>query len=64
MQFQFDNFAQFIQMNGHGSFVWISYGITFLCVVAVIVYSRAQRKNLLKQIQNQQLRQNLRERQK
>lgn len=64
MQFQFENFSQFLQMNGHGSFVWLSYAISFACVFGLIVYSRSQRKNLQKQIQNQQARQALRERQK
>ncbi|ELA09515.1 cytochrome c biogenesis protein, CcmD [Moraxella macacae 0408225] len=62
MSFYFESFTEFLSMGGHGVYVWASYGISFACLLGVIVYSRSQRQNMLKQIHNQQIRQNQRQR--
>lgn len=64
MNFQFNSFAELINMNGHGSYVWASYGITFVVIIGLILYSRGQRGSLLKQINTQQARQTQRQRQR
>jgi len=33
MNFQFDSFADFIQMGGHGPYVWFSFGIVFITML-------------------------------
>ena len=43
----FDSFAEFIAMGGHGFYVWFSYGASMLVVVAnVVVVRRSRRRHL------------------
>ena len=37
MKFQFETFADFIAMNGHGPFVWAAYGITFAALIVLLL---------------------------
>ena len=37
MNFQFSSFAEFIDMAGHGPFVWAAYAVTLVTLVALIV---------------------------
>lgn len=53
---QFNSFAEFIAMDGHGFFVWLSYGITLLLFVLLIAYSLAGHKSTIKQIYKRQQR--------
>lgn len=40
----FHNVQDFIAMGNHGAYVWASYGLTFACIIGLIVYSRMQRQ--------------------
>ncbi|GHF77482.1 heme exporter protein CcmD [Thalassotalea marina] len=53
---QFNNFAEFIAMDGHGFFVWLSYGITILLFVLITIYSLVNHKSTIKQIHKRQQR--------
>ena len=53
----FHSFAEFIAMGGHGSFVWSSWLVTLLGIVALILLSRSQRRATYKAITTQQARQ-------
>ena len=57
MQPYFYSLSEFIAMGDHGVFVWSCWAITIGMVMAFIIYSRHQRKNLLKQLTIQQARQ-------
>ena len=57
MQPYFYSLSEFIAMGDHGIFVWSCWTITIGMIVAFIIYSRYQRKNLLKQLTIQQARQ-------
>lgn len=57
MQPYFYSFSEFIAMGEHGVFVWSCWAITVGMVLAFIIYSRQQRKALLKQLTIQQARQ-------
>ncbi|MDO6428704.1 heme exporter protein CcmD [Thalassotalea sp. 1_MG-2023] len=39
---QFSNFAEFIAMDGHGFYVWLSYGFTFAIFVILALFSNAR----------------------
>ncbi|MGM8228472.1 heme exporter protein CcmD [Cellvibrio sp. ARAG 10.3] len=54
MNFQFDSFASFMAMNGHGPFVWAAYGITFVVLVYLLVSPLLQRRQFLRQQARQQ----------
>ncbi|QKX17958.1 heme exporter protein CcmD [Microbulbifer sp. YPW1] len=46
MQFQFDSFASFIAMNGHGPYVWFSYAVALLVLVALVVLPLLRQRQL------------------
>lgn len=46
MQFQFDSFASFIAMNGHGPYVWVSYAVALLVLVALVVLPLLRQRQL------------------
>lgn len=41
---QFSNFAEFIAMDGHGFYVWISYGFTFITFALLTLFSNVRHK--------------------
>lgn len=53
----FHSFAEFIAMGEHGRFVWMSFGLTFLFIIGMILYSKAQRNKACRDILTQQSRQ-------
>ena len=54
MKFQFESIADFIAMNGHGSYVWASYAITFAVLIFLLISPLLQKKAFVKQQQKQQ----------
>ncbi|WP_444919450.1 heme exporter protein CcmD [Microbulbifer sp. CnH-101-G] len=54
MQFQFANFAEFLAMDGHGIYVWVSYAVTFAALAALALYPRLARRRLQRELHNQQ----------
>ena len=49
MNFQFDSLAAFLNMNGHGAYVWACYIITFAMLIGLVINPILQKKALLKQ---------------
>ena len=35
----FNSFSDFIEMGGHGLYVWLSYAIVFACLIVYFVHS-------------------------
>ena len=44
------NWTEFFHMGGYAFFVWTSYGLAFVVVVANIIAPLMQRKKVVKQI--------------
>lgn len=57
MQPYFYSLSEFIAMGEHGVFVWSCWAITIGMMLVFILYSRRQRKALIKQLTIQQARQ-------
>ncbi|WP_444890769.1 heme exporter protein CcmD [Microbulbifer sp. DLAB2-AA] len=54
MQFQFANFADFLAMDGHGIYVWISFAVTFAALAALALYPQLARRRLQRELLKQQ----------
>lgn len=54
MKFQFESFADFMAMNGHGPYVWSAYIITFVVLVFLLISPLMQKKAFIKQQKKQQ----------
>ncbi|WP_299947390.1 heme exporter protein CcmD [uncultured Microbulbifer sp.] len=54
MQFQFSSFADFLMMDGHGIYVWISYAVTFAALTALALYPWITRRRIQRELQRQQ----------
>ncbi|NVK10851.1 MAG: heme exporter protein CcmD [Gammaproteobacteria bacterium] len=48
----FDSFAEFINMGGHGPYVWAAYGVTFVSFVIYLAAQRRARKEVERKIRN------------
>lgn len=46
-------FIEFMQMNGHGIYVWASYGASLLVFVGLVFWFKSMHKSALKQIVQQ-----------
>lgn len=46
---QFDSFQALMTMEGHGPYVWTCYAVFFVLMIALAVWSRRQRKALIRQ---------------
>ena len=54
MLFQFDHLMDFINMNGHGGYVWFCYWITLMVILIMIWMPLQRRRQLLAQLKRQQ----------
>ncbi|WP_288061297.1 heme exporter protein CcmD [Rodentibacter caecimuris] len=46
----FQTWSDFFDMGGYGFYVWLSYGISLVAIVALIIQSLKQRKTILKNV--------------
>jgi heme exporter protein D len=44
-------------MGGYGFYVWLSFGVTFLCMLGVVIQSRMEAKALLDEVKRNEKRQ-------
>ena len=49
----FDSFSAFLEMGGYGFFVWLSYGVSLLVVVAFIIYIKLDKRKLITEVRAQ-----------
>lgn len=52
----FDSISEFIAMGGYGFYVWLSYGLTFLALIILIINSVAKKNKILKEVEQRHLR--------
>jgi heme exporter protein D len=46
----FESISDFIAMGGYGFYVWLSYGLTFLVLLILVVNSVAKKNKILKNV--------------
>ena len=44
----FNSFADFFAMGGYGFYVWLAYGISFVCLIILIFNTLAKRKKIIR----------------
>ncbi|GLS89434.1 heme exporter protein D [Psychromonas marina] len=47
----FESISDFIAMGGYGFYVWLSYGLTFLALIILVVNSIAKKNKILKNVE-------------
>jgi heme exporter protein D len=50
---QFNSLAAFLDMGGYGFFVWLSYGISALSIMLMVLYMRHERRSLIQVVKAQ-----------
>jgi len=45
----FDSWSEFFAMGGHGFYVWLSYGLSLLVVLANVLATRSSRRRYLQE---------------
>lgn len=53
---QFDSFSAFWAMGGYGFYVWLSYGVTALLLIILVIASRNQKAAVIAHIRARQKR--------
>lgn len=52
----FASFSDFMAMGGYAFYVWLSFGLTALCLVGIVISTRLKTRNLLGGLRNKQAR--------
>ena len=52
----FASFSDFMAMGGYAVYVWLSLGLTALCLVGIVSSTRVKTRNLLGELRNKQAR--------
>ena len=52
----FASFSDFMAMGGYAFYVWLSFGLTLLCLVGIVISTRLKTRNLLGELRNKQAR--------
>jgi heme exporter protein D len=55
---QFETISEFIDMNGHGLYVWLSYGLGIAIIIGNLVLPLFTRKELIKNLARRMRREN------
>ncbi|MDX2349164.1 MAG: heme exporter protein CcmD [Porticoccus sp.] len=54
--FQFESLSEFIQMGGHGTYVWAAYLISLSVLIWLVVSPLLRRRKLVQEVVRQQRR--------
>ncbi len=57
MNFAFDSFAEFLHMGGHGLYVWLAYGATYLVLGVLYWQSLSEHRVLRARVRSRRRRQ-------
>ncbi|MBS3803713.1 MAG: heme exporter protein CcmD [Oleiphilaceae bacterium] len=49
----FDSFGALLWMEGHGPYVWVCYGVFFVFIGGLAIWSRRQRRQLVERHRRQ-----------
>lgn len=52
----FVSFSDFMAMGGYAFYVWLSFGLTLLCLVGIVISTRLKTRSLMGELRNKQAR--------
>lgn len=52
----FASFSDFMAMGGYAFYVWLSFGLTLVCLVGIIISTRMKTRSLLNELRSKQAR--------
>ncbi|MFM5870039.1 heme exporter protein CcmD [Aeromonas veronii] len=52
----FASFSDFMAMGGYAFYVWLSFGLTLVCLVSIIISTRMKTRSLLAELRSKQAR--------
>ncbi|WP_421183748.1 heme exporter protein CcmD [Aeromonas dhakensis] len=52
----FASFSDFLAMGGYAFYVWLSFGLTLLCLVGIVISTRMKTRSLLGELRSKQAR--------
>ncbi|MFP7407819.1 heme exporter protein CcmD [Aeromonas veronii] len=52
----FASFSDFMAMGGYAFYVWLSFGLTLVCLVGIIISTRMKTRGLLAELRSKQAR--------
>ena len=52
----FASFSDFMAMGGYAFYVWLSFGLTLVCLVAIIISTRMKTRSPLGELRSKQAR--------
>jgi heme exporter protein D len=56
MDFKFENMTAFFDMGGYTFFVWMSFGLTFICMTAILFHSLYMSKKIKQGVEKERAR--------
>ena len=52
----FASFSDFMAMGGYAFYVWLSFGLTLICLVGIVISTRIKTRSLLGELRSKQAR--------
>ncbi|MCE9934989.1 heme exporter protein CcmD [Aeromonas salmonicida] len=52
----FASFSDFMAMGGYAFYVWLSFGLTLICLVGIVISTRIKTRSLLGELRSKQVR--------
>lgn len=52
----FASFSDFMAMGGYAFYLWLSFGLTLVCLVGIIISTRMKTRSLLAELRSKQAR--------
>ncbi|ENC6420914.1 heme exporter protein CcmD [Aeromonas veronii] len=52
----FASFSDFMAMGGYAFYVWLSFGLTLVCLVGIVISTRMKTRSLLAELRSKQAR--------
>ena len=52
----FASFSDFLAMGGYAFYVWLSFGLTLVCLIGIVISTRMKTRSLLGELRSKQAR--------